>query len=332
MRRMIVAVLLLLFGASPGLVRGQTEVRELLKLEGTIPMPDVQGRIDHLAVDVRGRRLFVAALGNNSLEVIDLAKNSRIHTVRGLAEPQGIAYVPSLNRVFVANGQDGSVRSFDTGSWARLKSIAYGDDADNLRLDPGNGHIWVGFGAGALGEFDPDGNRVREIKLDAHPESFQMEKKGLRVYVNLPNSKKIDVIDRARGTILASWSTGGPQANYPMALNEPDHRLFVVTRSPAKLIVFNTDTGERLASLPAVGDCDDVFYDERRHRIYAIGGEGGISVFEQKDPDHYAELGQLKIVPGARTGFFSPDLDRLFVAVRKQGSQPAEIRVYSPVE
>lgn len=332
MRQLIAAMVLLLFGVSPWPIRGQSESRELLKLDGTIPMPDVEGRIDHLAIDVRGRRLFVAALGNNSFEVIDLAKNSRIHTVRGLAEPQGIAYVPSLNRVFVANGRDGSVRSFDAGSWSLLKSISYGDDADNLRIDPRNGHIWVGYGAGALGEFDPDGKKIRDIKLDAHPESFQIEKNGARIFVNLPKSQKIDVIDRESGTISATWNTGGPQANYPMALDEAEQRLFVVTRSPARLIILETGGGKRIASLPTIGDCDDVFFDQRRHRIYAIGGDGGVSVIEQRDPDRYAELGRLKTVPGARTGFFSPDLDRLFVAVRKQISQSAEIRVYSPVE
>lgn len=323
---------LLLLAWAPGLVLGQSDHREWLKLERTIPMPDVQGRIDHLAVDVLGHRLFVAALGNSSVEAIDLAKGSRIRSVSELPEPQGIVYVPSLDRVFVANGGDGSVRSFDADSWSPLKSIAYGEDADNLRIDPGNGHLWVGYGAGALGEFDVDGNKFGEIQLDAHPESFQIEKNGSRIFVNLPNAHKIDVVDRKRRTVVASWSPGPARANYAMALDEPDHRLFVATRSPATLLVFDTVAGKPVASRPVAGDCDDVFYDQRRHRIYAIGGDGGISVFEQKDADHYAELGRLATRPGARTGLFSTDLDRLFVAVRNEGSHAAEIRVYTPVE
>jgi len=313
---------------APG--QSQTTVNEILRLEATIPMPDVQGRIDHLAIDIAGRRLFVAALGNNSIEVIDLSKNIRVHTVRGLAEPQGIAYVPTVNRIFIANRKDGTVRSLDAGSWEPLKSIAYGDDADNLRVDA-NGHVWVGYGSGALAEFDVDCRRIGEVKLSAHPESFQLEKNGSRVFVNLPKSEKVGVVDRKSRSIIGAWSTGAARSNYPMALDEHNRRLFVVTRDPAKLLVLNTVDGREVAAIPAAGDCDDVFLDERRRRIYAIGGEGAISVFEHRDPDHYVERGRLKTVPGTRTGLFSPDLDRLFVAVRKHESQSAEIRVYAPL-
>jgi DNA-binding beta-propeller fold protein YncE len=310
--------------------QGQTKVSAMLKLEATIAMPDVQGRIDHLAIDLAGRRLFVAALGNDSLEIIDLNKNNRVHSVRGLSEPQGIAYIPSVNRVFVANRKDGSVRSFDARSWELLKSIAYGGDADNLRFDASSGHLWVGYGSGALAEFDLDCSKVGEVKLDAHPESFQLEKTGTRAFVNLPKSEKVGVVDRNRRSLVGAWSTGAARSNYPMALDERNRRLFIVTRVPAKLLVLNTADGKHVAALPAVGDSDDVFFDERRRRIYAIGGEGGISVIEQRDPDHYVELGRIPTVPGARTGLYSPDVDRLFVAVRRHDSQPAEIRVYVP--
>ena len=323
-------ILLLSLVAVPNLSLGQSGASEPLKLETTIPMAEVQGRIDHLSIDVKGQRLFVAALGNNSLEVIDLRENKRVHTINGLAEPQGIAYIPSANRLFVANAKDGSVRAFDADSWKMLKLNSYGDDADNLRHDPSSGHIWVGYGGGALGELDQEGTKVADIKLDAHPESFQLERNGSRIFVNLPGSRKIAVVDRKTRAVVESWSTGGPLANYPMALDERDHRLFVVTRLPARLIVLDTDQGKRVATLPAIGDCDDVFYDERRHRIYAIGGEGGISVFQQRDADHYDELGRIKTVSGARTGFYSAELDKLYVAVRKHESQPAEILVYAP--
>ena len=330
MEQTVAALFVISCGVLSGVSHAQTGDK-LLKLEGSVPMPDVQGRIDHLAIDVEGQRLFVAALGNNSLEVLDLTKGARIHTIRGLTEPQGIAYIPSAHRVFVANGGDGSVRSFDANSWAHLKTIEYGGDADNLRVDAATGHIWVGYGSGALAEFDVDGAKIAEIKLEAHPESFQFEKDGSRAFVNLPKSHKIGVVDRKSRSHLANWSTGGARSNYPMALDERNHRLFVVTRAPAKLIVLDTSQGREVAAVPAVGDCDDVFYDERRHRIYAIGGEGGISIFAQSDPDHYAEGRRIKTVPGARTGFFSPDLDRLYVAVRKHESQPPEIRVYAPL-
>jgi DNA-binding beta-propeller fold protein YncE len=331
MKKVLIGALLLSVVSFSNVLFAQSGAGELLKLEATIPMADVQGRIDHLSIDLKGQRLFVAALENNSLEVIDLKESRRVHTINGLAEPQGIAYLPSTNRVFVANRKDGSVRAFDAASWKMLSSTSYGDNADNFRLDPSSGHAWVGYGGGALGEFDQEGTKLADIKLDAHPESFQLEKNGSRVFVNLPRSGKIAVVDRRMGTVSASWGTGGPLANYPMAVDERDHRLFVVTRFPARLIVLDTDQCERVATLPAIGDCDDVFYDERRHKIYAIGGEGGVSVFQQRDADRSDQVGRIKTVSGARTGFFSADLDRLYVAVRKHESQSAEIRVYKPV-
>lgn len=331
MNREKIHLLVLVAAVALSPVSAQSGPGQLLKLETTVPITDVQGRIDHLAIDVKGLRLFVAALGNNSLEVIDLKENKRVHSIPGLAEPQGIAYLPSSNRLFVANGKDGSVRAFDAASWKMLKSTSYGDDADNLRVDSGGGDIWVGYGGGALGEFDAEGNKITDIKLDAHPESFQLEKDGTRMFVNLPKARKIAIVDRKTRSVSGSWGTGGPLANYPMTLDEPNHRLFVVTRLPARLIVLDTAQGKRIASMPAIGDCDDVFYDSHRHRIYAIGGEGGISVFQQTDADHYSELGRIKTLSGARTGFFSSDLDELFVAVRKRGSQSAEVRVYKPL-
>ena len=295
-------------------------------------MPDVQGRIDHLSIDIKGQRLFVSALGNNTLEVIEVKSGKRVKTISSLKEPQGVLYVAESDRIYVANGDDGSVRIFDGSSLAPLKRLDYGDDADNLRYDAARKRIYAGYGGGALGEIDSEGNKITDIKLDAHPESFQLEKNSPRIYVNLPKSQKVVVVDREKHAIIATWKTDMAFANYPMALNENDHRLFVVTRMPARLLVFDTDNGNIVQKIPAVGDCDDVFYDKTRKRIYASGGDGAISVFEQKDADHYTELARIKTVKGARTSYFSPDLDRLFLAVRRQGSQPAAIDVFVPAQ
>lgn len=300
-----------------------------LRLEKVIPLEGVEGRIDHLSIDVPGRRLFVSALGNNTVEVIDLRQARRTGTIRGLAEPQGVLYLPS-GRLFVANGNDGSVRLFDGSSLQPLKTVPYGDDADNLRF--AGGHVWVGYGSGALGELDPEGAKVADIQLDAHPESFQFEKDGPRIFVNLPDSHKIAVVDRTSRKVIASWRAGGPGANFPMALDEAHRRLFVVCRKPARLVVFDTDNGLVVANLPAIGDSDDVFYDAKRSRIYATGGEGGIAVYKQQDAGHYSEIGRIATVSGARTGFFSPDFDRLYVAAPAHGSAAASIRVYAPAE
>lgn len=308
----------------------QAQTPSVLHLEKTVELPDVQGRIDHMSVDVKGQRLFVSALGNNTVEVIDLREGKRIKTIGGLKEPQGVLYVPGSDRLYVASGKDGSVRIFDGTSYALLKTIEYGDDADNLRYDSRHQRVYVGYGSGAIAEIDNQGNKAGEIKLDAHPESFQLNKDDSRIYVNLPKSHKVAVLDREKRTVLATWGTGTAFANYPMALDEADHRLFVVTRFPARLLVFDTESGKTIQSLPVIGDCDDVFYDRTRKRIYASGGEGGISVFEQKDADHYADSERIPTVKGARTSFFSPDLDRFFLAVRRQGSQSASVRIFVP--
>jgi YVTN family beta-propeller protein len=322
-------LLAMLFAA---VVLASPQTPQPLKLEKTIELPDVQGRIDHMSIDVKGQRLFVSALGNNTVEVIDVKAGKRVKTITGLAEPQGVLYVPASDRIYVANAKDGSVRIFDGTSYALLKTIDYGDDADNLRFDATHQSILVGYGDGALGEIDNAGNKVAETKVSAHPESFQLEKDSPRIYVNLPKSRKIAVVDREKHAITATWGTGLSFANFPMALDEKDHRLFVVTRFPARLLVFDTEKGNIIQSLSAIGDCDDVFYDASRKRIYSSGGDGAISVFQQEDADHYKELARMKTVKGARTSFFSSDLDRLFLAVRRQGSLSAAVEVFTPME
>jgi DNA-binding beta-propeller fold protein YncE len=309
-------------------ILASAQAAQPLHLEQTIELPDVQGRIDHMSIDVKGERLFVSALGNNTVEVVDLKAGKRVNTITGLQEPQGVLYMPAADRLYVANGKDGSVRIFDGSSLKLLKTLEYGDDADNLRYDSARQYIYVGFGSGGLGEFDIDGQKLGETKLDAHPESFQLEKNGPRIYVNLPKSLKIAVVDRGKHAVTTTWRTGGRLANYPMALDEADHRLFIVTRFPARLLVFNTETGKVVQSLSAVGDCDDVVYDQARKRLYASGGEGAISVFQQQSPDQYKEIARPATVKGARTSLFSPDLGRLYLAVRRQGSQPASIQVF----
>ena len=318
--------LVLLFFLFATLVRAQAT--EPLKLEKTIELPEVQGRIDHMSIDVQHERLFVSALGNHTLEVVDLKAAKRANTIPGLQEPQGALYVPGSDRLYVASSKDGTVKIFDATQLKILKTVDYGDDADNLRYDSSRQRIYVGFGDGALGELDTEGQKIGEIKLDAHPESFQLEKNSPRIYVNLPESKKIAVLDREKRAVLTTWGTGTSLDNYAMALDEQDHRLFVVARVPARLLVLDTASGKIVQTLSAVGDCDDVFFDQVRKRIYASGGEGAISVFEQQDPDHYKEVARIPTVKGARTSFFSPDLGRLYLGVRRQGSTPAMIQVF----
>jgi YVTN family beta-propeller protein len=324
MVRFLCATFMLLVGVT--LMQAQSNAP--LRLEKTIPLPGVKGRIDHLAFDAGNQRLFVAALGNNTVEVIDIKSGKVVREIAGLAEPQGVLFEPEKKRLWIANGSDGKVRIFDGQTFQPVKSIELGEDADNIRRDPATQRIFVGYGNGGIAAFDPEGNKVADTKLDAHPESFQLERNGPRIFVNLPNSRKVGVIDRTESAVVASWTTDDAQANFPMALDEANSRLFIVCRSPAELLVLDTKSGAVMAKLPVVGDSDDVFYDQKRKRIYASGGEGVITVYQQHDADHYSKMAQIETVKGARTSLFVPELGRLFLAVRQQGANPAAIRVY----
>jgi YVTN family beta-propeller protein len=308
--------------------------RSPMRLVKTIQLPNVAGRIDHMSFDLENQRLFVAALGNNTVEVVDVASGKVAQTIKGLARPQGVLYLPAKKRLFVANAADGTVRIFDGPTFQPLRSIELGDDADNIRLDVVTQQIYIGYGSGAMAVLDSEGKKLANIKLDAHPESFQLEKNGSRIFVNLPDSHKVVVIDRAKYSVLANWKTDDAAANFPMALDEADGRLFIVCRRPAVLLVLNTQSGAIVAKLPAAGDCDDLFYDAKRKRLYASGGAGVISVYQQQDRDHYTELGTIETVSGARTSFFVPGLSRLYLATRREGQRDASIRVYeaSPYE
>jgi DNA-binding beta-propeller fold protein YncE len=300
-----------------------------LRFVQAIPLPNVEGRIDHLAVDLKGQRLFVAALGNNTVEVIDLKAGNRVHTITGLREPQGVGFIPESNKLYVANAKGGACDIFEGATLKRVKSVKFSDDADNVRYDAAAGRVYVGYGDGALGVLDAaSGDRIGDVKLDGHPESFQLEKNGPRIFVNIPTAQRIAVVDKEKRTVTAAWTTSGASANYPMALDEAHHRLFVGFRKPAKLIVYDTGSGKVVANLDSPGDADDIFYDSARQRVYVSGGEGSIGIFQQKDADHYDPVAKIPTAAGARTALFVPELNRLYLAVPHRGSQKAEVRVY----
>jgi DNA-binding beta-propeller fold protein YncE len=300
-----------------------------LKLVRTISLLGVEGRIDHLAFDTAGQRLFVCALGNNSLEIVDVRTGERIHSITELGSPQGVAYLPDRDRFVVANDQDGICQIYDGKSYRQLARVSLGDDADNVRYDAAAKQVFVGFGNGGIAIIDPgDGKQVGSIKLSAHPESFQLEPQGKRVFVNVPNARQIAVVDRDQRQIVATWKTDSDTANFPMALDEVNHRLFVGCRTPSRLIVMNALSGEIAAKTEISGDIDDVFYDSKRHCIYTFCGEGRIDIIEQKGANTYQLVGKIDTASGARTGLFVPQLDILFVAIPHRGSQRAEIRAY----
>jgi len=306
-----------------------------LRLETTIQLPQVEGRIDHMTADVPGNRLFVAALGNNTVEVIDLAAGRRRASLAGLQEPQGLCYLADSKLLFVASAKDGHVRAYDGESFQRLKDYDFNSDADNLRFDPKAHELFVGYGDGALGVINSDLRAaVDQIVLDSHPESFQLETQGPRIFVNVPGERKVTgphvtVIDRRTRSVVAKWPITGAESNFPMALDEADHRLFVGCRKPAKLVVLDTQSGQQVATADIAGDADDLFYDAALKRIYVSGGAGAVTVLAQKDPDHYETRASIPTHPGARTSLFVAVFKRLYVAVPHRGKQPAELLVFA---
>jgi DNA-binding beta-propeller fold protein YncE len=300
-----------------------------LALVGTIELPGVEGRIDHLAFDTVAQKLYVAALGNNTVEVLDLKNQRHVKSLPGFREPQGIAVAVDAKTVAIANGEGDGVQFIDAGDFHRTRSVKLGDDSDNVRYDGAAKHLFVGFGGGALAAIDPgDGKVLGEAKLSGHPESFQLERSGSRVFVNVPNADQIAVVDRAAMKVIAIWPVTSAKANFPMALDEANHRMFVGCRRPAKVLVYDTTTGKESASFDIVGDTDDLFYDAARKRLYVSGGEGYLDVFQVEDANRFSRLAHIATATGARTSLFVPDQARLYLAVPHRGNQKAEIRTY----
>ena len=295
----------------------------------SIIMPGVKGRIDHFAIDLKGRRLFVAALGNNTVEVLDIAGNKHLKSLPGFGEPQGIEYLAQTNRLYVANGSANRVDVLDGASLNALKRIGELDDADNVRYDAAAGMVIVGYGSGALRLMKADtAEAAGDIKLAGHPESFQLESGDSRIFVNVPTAQQVAVVDRVKKAVVATWPLSRAGKNFPMALDEKNKRLFVGARAPALVLAYDTETGQVVARLSVGGDADDLFYDTARQRLYAICGDGQVDVFRQETPDRYAREASIKTAPRARTGFFVPELNRLYVAAPANASSPAHVLVY----
>jgi len=300
-----------------------------LRFVQAIPLPGVEGRFDHMAVDLQRQRLFVAALGNNSLEIMNLQNGERLQTIKSFQKPTGIAFAPKLNRIFAASGDGERCEILDSKTFRIVHSTTSLPDADNVRFDDAEERVYVGYGDGALAKIDAgSGRKMGDIPLKGHPESFQLEKTGARIFVNVPTAESIAVIDRAQNKVVATWTLEGARSNFPMALDESNHRLFVGCREPASLLVYDTASGRVAASLPIAADTDDLFYDAARRRLYVACGGGFINVIQQQDADVYKEIARIPTAEGARTALFVPELRRFYLAVPQRGSQRAEIRVF----
>ena len=322
---------------------------EPLTLVRSIELPHVEGRIDHLAFDSATQRLYVAALGNNTVEVLDVKAGLHLRSLAGFREPQGIAVAADGRSVGVANGQGEGLQLLSADDYRPGTMVRLGGDADNVRYDAAARRLYVGYGGGALAVIDPAaGTLLGQVKLAGHPEScelerggsrgpdergaaverLELERDGSRVFVNIPNAEQIAVVDRASMTLRTTWPLTTARANYPMSLDEAHHRLFIGCRRPARALVLDTTSGKESASFEIVGDTDDLFYDGARQRVYVSGGDGFIDVVEDQGGNRFTRIGHVATAAGARTSLFVAEQGRLYLAVPHRGNQRAEVRVY----
>jgi YVTN family beta-propeller protein len=301
-----------------------------LVLEAKIPLGAVAGRIDHFAFDPDRQLLFVAELGNDSVGIVDLKERKVLHRITGLSEPQGVAYHPTTTTLYVANAGDGSLRLYQAPAFTLLGHIALGADADNIRLDPWRNRIIVGYGKGGLAVIDPASRRkIADMPLDGHPESFQFDETGARIFVNVPDAPQIAALDAVSGRKVSILDSAGASANFAMAVDADEHRVMIAFRNPARLVIFETGTGKREASLETCRDADDVFVDARRRRVYVSCGEGVIDVFARVGSG-YERIALVPTIAGARTSLFVAATDRLYLGVRASGAEPAAVWVFRP--
>jgi DNA-binding beta-propeller fold protein YncE len=299
-----------------------------LELAQTIPLSaPASKRLDHLALDAKRDRLFVANMANASLDVIDLKAGKVLKSIPAQDEIQGIAYIPGVDRVVAALGS-GSVNIFDGDSLKMAKTIKL-PDADNVRVDGANNLVYVTRSEKKIAVFDAKSFDAKgEITLPSGTESFVLEKDRPRLYVNLPAPRQVAVVDRDKREVLKRY-TLNEAGNYPLALDEKNHRLFVGTRKEPRLIVLDTESGKELSSVAIPGDIDDLFFDAKRKRLYASCGEGYLVVLKQAGEDRYEVEQKVATVKMARTCLFDEEGGRLFVPLpRAADKEGPEIRVY----
>lgn len=315
-------LLLMSCKSQPGF--GQTA----LKLEKEITLPGIKGRIDHIDLNVKDQIAYVAALGNNTVGVVDLKKGTVLHSITGLSEPQGVAYIPKHHEIFIANGGTGECIFYNAITFQKTGSIKYNDDADDVRYDETADQIYVGYGSGGIGIIDAATHKsIAEIKLPAHPESFQLDVKAGKLWVNLPGSGSIGVVDIRQGKLVGQWKRLLPRSNFPMAYDAAGHRIIVGFRIPATLKVLDSRTGKEVYSSGMVGDVDDFYWDEKTKQILISGGGGSVNIFKQTG-ETYKQVADIKTRSGARTSLFVPELRLFLLAARENNNQPGSLLLY----
>ncbi|MGN6531250.1 MAG: YncE family protein [Ginsengibacter sp.] len=299
-----------------------------LQLEKTIALPNVSGRIDHMDVNLKEKIVYVAALGNNTLEVVSLASGKVIHSIHGLDEPQGVGYVPQTNEIFVANGGNGDCYFYNAYTFAKTATIHLSSDADDVRYDSADHTIYVGYGEGGIAVIDAFTHTKKgAVKLPAHPEGFQIDKKANTILVNIPDKSLIEIIDLAQLKLINSWKRNEPSANFPMTLDLENNRVFIGYRHPAKLLVLDIATGKEISSSDIANDIDDLYYDSSLERIYLSGGGGYINIL-QDDNKGFKKITNMPTRSGARTSLLIPQLNVFVLAERASDGNGARLIIY----
>ncbi len=328
-------------GACAGIANSQETTSQPLRLMQTILMPNVAGRLDHMAVDIKGKRLFLSGLENGTLEVVDLESGKRLRSIPGFNKPQGIVYVPELNKLFVASGDDGMLRVFRGSTLELLDAIHLEAGPNRVAYEPESKVVYVGYGGkdagkdyGEVGIIDARNDKhIGDIKVVAHPSELLLNKSGTTLFVFVSIAGKIQAIDTNKRQVFFTWTVASQRPG-DGAFDESTSRLFIGTRTPPELIMMDSRSGQEVAHLPTAEGMDGVSFDAKRKRIYVSGGRdlpvGFAYVYQQKDADHYEISGKISTRAGAGTSFWSPELNRYYVAAPKNDTQDAAILVYAP--
>ena len=293
-------------------------------------MPAVIGRIDHMAINLKDKVLYMAALGNNTVEVIDLNKGAVIKSIKAVEEPQGIAYIPEQNEFAVASGANGDCVFFDASTFKNVATIHLAGNADNIRYDATERKVYVGYGNGGMALIDPVAHKqTGNVKLAAHPESFQLDKKNDKLYVNVPDDHSIAVLDLKNFRLIDTWEIKRLRDNFPMTLDTANNYVFVGYRHPAVLACYNTKTGEEVSKVDLVGDVDDIFYYADKEEIVGSGGDGFANLFKREKSSSFKKVANVPTRAGARTSLLIPQLHQLIVAARATTGKSAALLVYN---
>jgi DNA-binding beta-propeller fold protein YncE len=296
----------------------------VLTLVSRTELPGYSGDFDHFGLDIAGDRLFLAAEDHGTLEVFRLSTGEHLKTVTGVETPHSIFYMPGQNRLLVTDTGAGMTKILDATTYAVIGSIKLTPGADSIGYDAPRGRLYIVTGGKDVDmkdcyveEIDPvTGQSFSKVHFDSnHAEAMAVEQQGRRIFINITDKNYLAVIDKTTSTVIARWPIKEAEQNAPIAMDEANHRLFVVTRKPGKLVVLNADTGASIASFKAPERTDEVVFDKANRRIYVLGGEGYVGVFQEDDPDHFTELARIPSGVAAKTGVLAAQLNRLFVAV-----------------